>query len=930
MRNPWLAVFCAIPACHASQFLIVTRAATGVFSFAGAESISVNGKDKLRASPLPAGAQAWDPKSIGHLAEARLGDFTVVRRAADGAFIARTAAGAWQLLLPEGAKSRAAEAAAQIWKETTVEFRKDRKEKAGEALRPGDLYAIVPGLDPGASAAALATDIALAKLPGLSDGDAFLDVTALLPAAAKAFPTGPPADRMRLYLSRGISDRLKTWREGDAPVTVLDESAALASAAGAAFPSDADLAKLRADTQSTRQWLDRRAAILRALDAGKQSDAFLIAYRDFEPFDKSFEALAGARKRHMTASAATHLETARELQARANYPGAIRHLLIAKWRDPKLAGVDEFLEQVRLEAARLSARKFAEARRKIDPRSATQVQLQRKLLLAEQYLSDGKQAEAESSLHEAESLDSDEPRIALLHAKLAVARGDLGRALAMLDNYAGSAPTQQDFEEGEKLRASVLYNLQKERARIDSKIPGEMDAQRFSGALEASAEGLRVDNESPGFLYYAGVSACILRNCDKAAPLLERFLDITESTQGNRAQRIAAIRMLAEAGAAQTKTQDTRRTSASWFSGVSLDRGVFYDPVSLSFQPKVQRIEASEHVSVNYDWNGAQLRGVHTRFEEKKTGSNIAKVLIAGAAATQGIGSTVGWRTPDKETNDFYFSYYDDFPQIMKVSRDNVIEKSRTIPISIPGMGAPGLGPLGGLSLLGGLSGLASMRGLMGGGMAGIPGGMAGLGGGGGGIGSLLRRGAGVGGMAGAAPMMAGRQFLPQKYSIRSDPQGGSSAGYLSLWNNPRVDTRLAFKATGKRAAVGFSGNRFFHPFAWDGIHLFELDYDEGGRVLHAWELGDPRAQILDFTWEGQRLVKVTGREGSSSGAVVYTRQLNYSGDHLTSESISFEGKGSKIEYKYDKQGRLVEADCEADRSLDGRSRKVYFLTEEK
>ena len=89
-------------------------------------------------------------------------------------------------------------------------------------------------------------------------------------------------------------------------------------------------------------------------------------------------------------------------------------------------------------------------------------------------------------------------------------------------------------------------------------------------------------------------------------------------------------------------------------------------------------------------------------------------------------------------------------------------------------------------------------------------------------------------------------------------------------------------------------------------------------------------APILDFTWEGQRLVKVTGRDGSSSGAVVYTRQLNYSGDHLTSESITFEGKGSKIEYKYDKQGRLVEADCDADHSLDGRSRKVYFLTEEK
>lgn len=186
------------------------------------------------------------------------------------------------------------------------------------------------------------------------------------------------------------------------------------------------------------------------------------------------------------------------------------------------------------------------------------------------------------------------------------------------------------------------------------------------------------------------------------------------------------------------------------------------------------------------------------------------------------------------------------------------------------------------------------------------------------------------GGAGGFNSFGAARQFLPsQQYSIRSDPDGNSSSGYLTLWNNPRLDTRLAWKVTGKRAAVGFSGNKFFHPFVWDAIHLFEFDYDDQGRVLHAWELGDATAPRLDFTWEGQRLVKIAGYD--PNGGVVYSRTLNYSGDRLTSESIVQPGgKTSRIEYKYDKLGKLVEADCDNDQTLDGRSRKVHFAAEVK
>ena len=184
-----------------------------------------------------------------------------------------------------------------------------------------------------------------------------------------------------------MTDRLKRWREGDCEITALEEAAALGEASAAAFAGDAALDALRSQVASSRQWVARRAAILRALDAGKHSDAFLAEYRDFEIYDKSFATLAQARAAHLKASALAHFESAREAKNRGDYAGAIRHLQVARWRDPKLAAATEFLEVVRLEAAASRRRSSPTARRR-GFRSPAQVQLQRKLLMAEQFLTD--------------------------------------------------------------------------------------------------------------------------------------------------------------------------------------------------------------------------------------------------------------------------------------------------------------------------------------------------------------------------------------------------------------------------------------------------------------------------------------------------------------------------------------------------------------
>ena len=938
--SPWLLLALMAPAAaQAGQFLLATHTG-GVWTLEEADAIQVNGKDKVRSVALSTThPDTWDPKTISHLVDAPLGSYSAILRAPDGTLLAAGDSGGWQLLLPDGTKSKTAQSAPDLWRSAVVTVKKERKDKAATAIALGDLYAIIPGQDPSLSAARLATDFSIYKLPGVDDAQAFRQMLELIPAAVKSYPSGPAADKMREYVRSAMASRRDKWADGDAPVTVLDEWLALAKVSETAYARDAAQADLRKQAAASKQWLDRKVAILRALHAGKQADAFLTAYREFEPYDKSFTDLAGERRAHLQESALAHLDTARQLRQEGDYANAIRHLRLAQLRNPELTEAGQLLEEVRLEIARLSAQKFAEARRGVDPRSPAQVQLQRKLLLAEQYMNDGKQQEAEQALHEAEAIDKDEPKITLGQARLALARGDLGMALALLDLYAGMAITPQDFAEGEKLRATVQYKINNTRTDVQGQLKSLYSDQHFASALQASANGLKLDNEEPAFLFQAGVNASLLRHGDDAVPLLHRYLDLSDSTQSNREQRLTTLRLLRELSAfnstAVAKPADNR-SAVSWFSGAPLDRGVFYDPVSLAFQTKVVRVSASNHLTVNYDWNGSQLRSVHTKYEEKKTGSNIAKLALAAGAASQGLSIPVNLRTTGRETNDFYFSYYDDAPQIFKVSRDNVIVKSQKIPVVLPAF--PGFGPFGGIGAIGSLANLGRL-GMMGGGLKGLSGlgglgrGMPGLGAAGGlklpalggmsGLGSI----GGVGGMGGLGGLSSMGQFLPgRNYSVHADPEGGSTSGYLTLWNSPRLDTRLAYLATGKRVAVGFSGNRYFHPFIWDAIHFFELDYDDQGRVSHAWELDEPNAPRLDFAWEGKKLISVVGRGHAEE--IVYSRTLSYSGERLVSEAINQGGKASKIQYKYSKQGALIEAECDTDNTLDSRSRKVEFLDE--
>jgi hypothetical protein len=169
--------------------------------------------------------------------------------------------------------------------------------------------------------------------------------------------------------------------------------------------------------------------------------------------------------------------------------------------------------------------------------------------------------------------------------------------------------------------------------------------------------------------------------------------------------------------------------------------------------------------------------------------------------------------------------------------------------------------------------------------------------------------------------------YDPKRVYMGSLKTAGGRDVPLRYLNCPDYDPQLAQRFTGRRTTRGWAGNPFFHPFLWKDIFVFELEYDELGRIRQAIPVTqDPSRQTsrfseaLTFVWEGgsKRLVAIKGAS--------YSRQLKYDDRHrLVSEDIRHPAGSGTITYRYvGDTMQLKEAECE-DNFYDRVSRRISF-----
>jgi tetratricopeptide (TPR) repeat protein len=116
------------------------------------------------------------------------------------------------------------------------------------------------------------------------------------------------------------------------------------------------------------------------------------------------------------------------------------------------------------------------------------------------------------------------------------------------------------------------------------------------------------------------------------------------------------------------------------------------------------------------------------------------------------------------------------------------------------------------------------------------------------------------------------------------------------LPDHPYVDPAVLAVVEGAPVTSVISGNSFFNPFLWDGVHAFTVQYDRQGRAESAQEWNADN--LVRFAWEGTQLVAVRAyRKGSD--APYYQRTITYSGSTIAGEDYSVNGRNGKIKYIY-------------------------------
>jgi hypothetical protein len=117
--------------------------------------------------------------------------------------------------------------------------------------------------------------------------------------------------------------------------------------------------------------------------------------------------------------------------------------------------------------------------------------------------------------------------------------------------------------------------------------------------------------DDPDLLFYGGFSAVIRRQTKEGRDLLTRYLAASANLDCNQEDHAKVLLLMPSLDGALTASDGT----PNWLSGWKLPSGVFYCPISLAFQPQIERIEGSNKLREAFDWDGDRLKGVSPSVE---------------------------------------------------------------------------------------------------------------------------------------------------------------------------------------------------------------------------------------------------------------------------------------------------------------------------
>ena len=607
-------------ACTAAQAGILVSASDKGLQFTDAVAITINGKDKV----LNLGPEPKLKGPIGKLASTHLtgtllknGVTNVIRMSDESAA---------NYILPDGLPKNAPSDPAAIWRTAKISYKKSASDKMPMDIALADFVAFLPGGPE--ELTRLCTDEQDLELIG-GPGKTFQTQLAWLSAVIKAYTTNPAMAPLQKYIAAAMRQRYENFESGTGGVDVLEQGLKFAGLSQEVYPQQPEQVQLRKSLTDRKVWLDRKMAVLRAFAAAREWDAFLLGDRDFERFQQAFPEMMKSHTEALQQSLQAHQQAGEDRQKDVDFGPAYREFRTASLRQPS----DKITQQkVSIAWTEYSRRVAIDRQGKRTQLSAGQRDaITQALRFASGYQQQfgetkdpNKLDQALKSVLEGAAIDAESLPVLLKKAEILGLQHEFSKALAALDEYDQIA-VDEERKPASELRADLLFKRTSTVEDVKGALPKALAGGSFHKARELALQGLHAKDDDPDVLEAAGTASLITRNGNDGRLYLTRYLEVSNTLDANQEQRVAVRRLLASLGSAAPPAQG----EANWMSGRKLPKGVFYDPVSLAFQPKVDHIEASNKLKVTYEWEGERLRSITPVFEKNDRVTGEKKISFA-------------------------------------------------------------------------------------------------------------------------------------------------------------------------------------------------------------------------------------------------------------------------------------------------------------
>ena len=619
--------------------ILVSRNEQGL-QFTDAVTITLNTKDKARS--LGASPKAAGP--INKLPQTPVAG-TLLRDSNSGILL-KYEEGAPEYLIPENLPKTAPEDPAAIWKTSKITFKKTAQDKAGADIAFSAFVAFLPGGAEELTKLCM-DDVALTFVGG--NGKAFPAQIELMSAVVKAYNNNPAMAPLSKFVEDAMRRRYNAFESGVAGPEALTEGLKFVELSQAVYPTNPEQDKLRKALTGRKEWLDRKAAILRAFAAGEQWDAFLLGDRDFERYQQGFPDVAAKQGQALKESLQMHQSAAVVRKDDGDFGGAFHEYRLALARKPSDNTLHDESLQAWTEYSRRVATQRQSQRTRLQP--GLQTAVDRNLDFADRFKSQKNLDEALKSVLTAEgqlqkslapgTFVPETLKVLYKKADILGAQERTSEALATLEEYDLNA-VGEERAPAEALRNSLLFTLNAPLKDMKAKVQAAWNEGSYNRAWQLAQQGLRMKSDDAELLYSAGISALIIRKPKEGREYFSRYLEVSNTLEANQDQRAQVRRILTSVTDSPAAAE---KGDPNWLSGKPLPKGVYYDPISLAFQPHVERVIGSNKLSTTFEWDGEKLKSVTPAFEKNERVTGEKKIMVGYDAG----GKQVVWATDGEE-----------------------------------------------------------------------------------------------------------------------------------------------------------------------------------------------------------------------------------------------------------------------------------------